>query len=54
MDVELKVKTLNVDRKRANRNPRTDDSVFNKSTTGFRSETQEFADADPRGDFHLI
>ena len=25
------------------------DSVFNKSTTGFRSETQEFADADPRG-----
>ena len=43
--------TENVKRKRANRNPRTDDSVFNKSTTGFRSETQEFADADPRGRF---
>ena len=42
---------VSVDRKRANRNPRTDDSVFNKSTTGFRSETQEFADADPRGRF---
>tara|TARA_X000000950_G_scaffold98201_1_gene124174 strand:+ start:610 stop:1704 length:1095 start_codon:yes stop_codon:yes gene_type:complete len=43
--------TENVKRKRANRNPRTDDSVFNKSTTGFKSETQEFADADPRGRF---
>ena len=43
--------TENVKRKTANRNPRTDDSVFNKSTTGFRSETQEFADADPRGRF---
>ena len=43
--------TENVKRKRANRNPRTDESVFNKSTTGFRSETQEFADADPRGRF---
>ena len=43
--------TENVKRKRANRNPRTDDSVFNKSTTGFRSETQDFADADPRGRF---
>ena len=43
--------TENVKRKKANRNPRTDDSVFNKSTTGFRSETQEFADADPRGRF---
>ena len=43
--------TENVKRKRVNRNPRTDDSVFNKSTTGFRSETQEFADADPRGRF---
>jgi len=43
--------TENVKRKRANRNPRNDDSVFNKSTTGFRSETQEFADADPRGRF---
>ena len=43
--------TENVARKRANRNPRTDDSVFNKSTTGFKSETQEFADADPRGRF---
>ena len=43
--------TENVKRKRANRNPRTDESVFNKSTTGFKSETQEFADADPRGRF---
>ena len=43
--------TENVKRKKANRNPRTDDSVFNKSTTGFKSETQEFADADPRGRF---
>ena len=25
--------------------------MFNKSTTGFKSETQEFADADPRGRF---
>ena len=33
-----------------NSSPRFD-SVFNKSTTGFKSETQEFADADPRGRF---